>query len=71
MAERLTHWGMAETVEKLIFQWEDGTVILSNEGSVGLTNDYNEFFYGLNEDFKKAGLFVDAYDAGTFIITKI
>ena len=71
-AKKLTHWGDAETVDKLIFQWDDDnkTVVLSNEGSVSLTSDmYNEFFYGLDEDFKKAGLWVEAYDGGTFHIT--
>ena len=71
-AKKLTHWGEAEIVEKLIFQWKDEneTVVLSNEGSVSLTDDYNEFFFGLDEDFKKAGLWVEAYDGGTFHISE-
>jgi len=71
-ATRLTHWGEPETVEELIFQWEDGTVILSNEGSVRLTHyNYNlELIYGLREEFEKAKLFVEPYDGGTFHITE-
>jgi hypothetical protein len=72
-AKRITHWEEAKDITKIIFQWNDEnkTVILSNEGNVHLTYDGStELLYGLDEDFKKAGLFVEAYDPGTFIITE-
>ncbi len=59
------------TLKDLLFQWSDGTVVLSNESSIYITNDgYLELLFGLTEEFEKAGLFVEPYDAGTFIITK-
>lgn len=70
-AKKLTHWGQAESEEELIFMWDDGTVVMSNEGSVTLTTEpYGELAYGLDKDFKKAGLFVEPYDGGTFHITE-
>ena len=69
-AKKLTHWGIA-SIDEMLFTWDDGTVVLSNESSIPITNDgYLELLYGLNKEFKKAGLFVEAYDAGTFCISE-
>jgi len=72
MLKKFPQWGEPESIEKLIFQWDNGTVILSNEGCISLCNDYynTELLYGLDEEFKKAGLFVEPYDGGTFIISE-
>jgi len=68
IAKTLTHWGEPETVEQLIKIVGD-EIVLSNEGSVGLTFDgYLELLFNLDNDFKKANLFVEPYDAGTFHI---
>jgi len=61
-----------EIVEELIFPWNNGTVILSNEGCISLTDDYyNELLFDLDEQFEKAGILCEAYDGGTFILSSI
>lgn len=70
-AKRLTHWevlDLKEYVNSIVSVWSSGEVVLSNEGTIELTDAYytTEFLFGLDSDFKTAGLFVEAYDAGTF-----
>ena len=70
IAKKLTHWGQAESVERIIFICGDD-IVMSNEGSVILTEyNYNSCLESsLDKEFKKAGLFVEAYDGGTFHIS--
>jgi len=72
IASRLIHWGTSEKVEQLIKIVGD-QVVLSNEGSINLTQAiYNtELLFNLDKEFKKAGLFVEPYDAGTFHICEV
>ena len=60
-------------VDEILFQWDDGTIVLSSEGDLNI-NGYPEYMYSLEEsldkEFSKAGLFVEAYDGGTFHVTE-
>lgn len=59
----------SEPIEELIFLGSND-VVLSNEGSIPLTHEVftTELLWGLDEAFKKANLFVEPYDSGTFHI---
>ena len=73
-AKTLTHWGTPETEEELVRMGKhnDGTevVLLSNEGMIELELANYDMIPGLNEDFEKAGLFLEARDGGTWTVTE-